>query len=113
MVALMAMGFGRNKEGDKTTIPAGEFKVYGSLVAVLPDFDFDAKCSVLSFDLVYMPVGKDAMNIANKGYAFDVDMRAAVRQARPGDCYVFTNIKAKCPGDEVGRPLASVTYMIK
>lgn len=101
-----------NIDGDDTMM-GSHMKACRTLVAVLPDFDFDAKCEVVSFELMYMQKNEDPLIIQNKGHVFQKETLEAVQHAKAGDCYVFTKIKAKCPGDEIGRTIESLTIRIR
>jgi hypothetical protein len=94
-------------------ISIGEFKAHGSLVAVLQDFDFDAKCVIVSFTLTRVAKQEDPASIENTGGAFRSTTQTLVNQANHGDVYYFDDIKARCPGDVAGRKIASLVFTIK
>ena len=38
---------------------------------------------------------------------------ASINKAKPGDRYLFEDIKARCPGDAAGRELSDMSFQIK
>jgi gliding motility-associated protein GldM len=101
---------GNNAGGEMGT---GEFKAQGGLLAVLKDFDFDARCTVQGFNFVYTPKREDPVVVTNGGAKYVEQAQRLVQRAKSGDSYAFENIKAKCPGDEAGRPLGSISFRIR
>jgi len=91
----------------------GEFKAQGGLGAFLDNFDFDATCVIQGFKLTYIPRRQDAITVQNNGARYGDAARRVVNQAKPGDIYLFTDIKARCPGDNTGRPINSLAIIIK
>lgn len=101
------------KETAMDVMQAAEFKIYNSLAAVLKDFDFNAKCSVQSFTLHYIPKREDAIELKSQGSFFSSRVRGAVQAAKRGDQYAFTNVKARCPGDIAARSVNGLVFQIK
>jgi len=99
-----------NKTGN---ITAAEFKAQLGLIAWLDDFDFDAKCTVDSYTLYYTARRKDPVMFNARGGTFKGMMNRVIKQAASGDQYTFTNIKVKCPGDIIGRPVNSLYFKIR
>lgn len=91
----------------------GEFKAQGGLGAFLDNFDFDAKCAIVGFTLVRVPKRQDAVREANDGARYNGKCRGLIDQAKPGDTYYFEDVKAKCPGDNAGRPINPLVFTIK
>lgn len=101
-------------ESNKTgNITAAEFKAQLGLIAWLDNFDFDAKCTVDSYTLYYTARRKDPVMLNAKGGRFKGMINRIIKQASSGDQYTFTNVKVKCPGDEVGRPANSLYFKIR
>lgn len=102
---------GKNK---KSVMGNGEFKAYKSLRAELQNFDFDARCTIKGFRLVYVEKRQDAIPNANRtGGKYDAKTQALVDRAKPGDRYFFENIKCTCPGDAAARDLGTIGITIK
>ncbi len=92
---------------------SGEFKAQGGLAAILENFDFDARCEIQGFELVYAPARQDVVPSINPGGRYNDKSQRLVQQAKPGDRYFFENVKARCPGDAAGRPINSLVFKIK
>jgi hypothetical protein len=84
-----------------------------SLIAVLESFDFDAKCSISSFNFTYLAKRQDPVVCLNIGGDFSSNVSSAIQKAQPGDTYYFDEVKARCPGDEAGRTINSLVIVIK
>ena len=91
----------------------GEFKAQGGVSAVLENFDFDARCEIIGFQLVRVAPRSDPEFATNGGARYSGDSRRIVDKARPGDRYFFENVKAKCPGDKAGREINSMVFNIR
>lgn len=94
-------------------VKSGAMRVQPGMYARLDNFDFDAKCSITSYKLVYASKRADPIEIYGTGGRFRDKALSAIRSARPGDSYFFTEIKAKCPGDEVSRSINSMAFHVK
>ena len=108
---LAAVGISYNKHGGY--IGNNEFKAHSELRAVLKDFDFNAECKIASFQLTREQKNKDPYSSNNSGQRFNDKTMRLVKKAKPGDNFYFDEIKAKCPGDDVGRKLPSIVFKIK
>jgi gliding motility-associated protein GldM len=95
------------------TMGNGEFKAQGGVGAFLDGFDFDAKCNIQGYNLVYVAKRQDPVEAVNKGGRYNDKSKRLVMKAKPGDIYYFDNVKARCPGDKVGRPINSMVFKIK
>lgn len=91
----------------------GEFKAQQGVGAFLDNFDFDAKCDIQGYNLVYVPKRQDPVESVNAGARYNDKSRRLVNQAKPGDIYYFENVKARCPGDRAGRTINSMVFKIK
>ncbi len=91
----------------------GEFKAQGGLIAWLDNFDFDARCDIAGFELVYVPKRQDPVPVINQGARFNDRAQQLVRRATPGDTYYLNNVRAKCPGDVASRKINSLVFRIK
>jgi len=95
------------------TMGNGEIKIYKGLRADLSGFDFDAKCNIVGYNLLYAAKRKDIVRVVNAGSAFSADAKRYIGKASPGDKFLFDNIKCKCPGDGAARPLGQMIVSIK
>jgi gliding motility-associated protein GldM len=95
------------------SIGNGTFKAVSGLVALLDNFDFDAKCQIQSFNFTYLAKRQDPVTYPNQGGSYNGNVSGAVQKAKPGDTFYFDEIKARCPGDDSGRPVNSLVFNIK
>lgn len=91
----------------------GEFKAQDGVLAILENFDFDARCAIAGFEIVRVPPRDDAIPANNKGPSYNGQARRLVNAAKPGDTYYFNNVRAKCPGDKVTREINQMVFKIK
>lgn len=95
------------------TMGNGTFRAQSGIFAELDNFDFDARCQIAGFTLVYAPPREDLQEAVNPGQAFTGQARAMVSQAKPGDTYYFNNVQAKCPGDNTPRKINPMVFKIR
>lgn len=91
----------------------GEFKAQGGVAAMLKNFDFDARCDVVGFELTRQAKRQDPQPAPNKGARFGQAASNLVKMAAPGDVYYFDNVKVKCPGDPAARTINSMVFKIR
>ena len=95
------------------TINAAEFKAQRGIIPHLENFDFEARCKIRGFEFARVPKNGDAQVYTNNGGAFDTRSKRMIEQASRGDLYYFSEIKCKCPGDEVNRNLNGIVFNIR
>ena len=98
---------------DDETVGNGTFKAQRGVIAELQGFDFDARCEIAGFTLIYAPKRKDPIPVTNPGAAFSSEARNLVNQAKPGDAYYFNNVRARCPGDRATRKINPLVFQIR
>jgi gliding motility-associated protein GldM len=91
---------------------SGEFKAQGGIIPALDNFDFDAKCDIIGFNLVRVPRRQDPEIAVNRSGSYIPDARRIIEKARPGDRFFFENIKCRCPGDPAARDIGTMTFVI-
>ncbi len=93
----------------------GEFKAQRALIPELQNFDFDARCQVLSFNLfrVPRPGTGDAVASSNEGGTYNSATQGLVSKASPQDRYFFEDVRVKCPGWPVGKNVGTVSFKIQ
>lgn len=101
---------GNSKGGQ---IRSNVFKSQTGLYAFLDNFDFEAKCNIAGYDLVYVPKREDAVLSQNPGGNFNTKSKNLVNRAKPGDIFYAQNIRAKCPGDAATRPIGTMVFNIQ
>jgi gliding motility-associated protein GldM len=89
------------------------FRAQRGVFAELRNFDFDARCNITGFQILYVPAREDALLATNAGGSFSGQAAALIGRAKPGDNYTFKNIRAKCPGDAAARNLGTMAFTIK
>lgn len=97
------------------TIRPGTMRAQGGIMARLDEsFQFDAKCSIQSYDLYYTPKRQDPIPILKqRGGKFAGKVKKAIAGAKVGDTYQFVGVKARCPGDQTGRPINPLSFTVK
>lgn len=94
-------------------IRANDFRSQAGLYAKLENFDFEAKCNIQGYTLVYAPRQGDVVPSVNPGGNYNDSSRKLISRAKAGDTYYIDNIKARCPGDGAGRPIGQMVFNIK
>jgi len=93
---------------------ASIFKTYTGVVSFFgQDFDFDIRCGIQSYEVIYQARLQDPIVMNNQGSSFSAEVQKVVQRAKAGDTYIFREIKARCPGDAAARSLPSLIVMVK
>lgn len=88
----------------------GSIQTNMGVVALLKDFDFDARFSVVSFQMVYCSKG-EIFKAESQGPLFNANMKAFVDRAKPKDIIFLDEIKVVGP-DNQPRKLGQVAFTI-
>ena len=99
----------QGRGGPATT---GQMMSFTGMLAILENFDFDARCSIQSYVLFRAPRREDPIQVNVSGFT-NPEAERICRMARPGDQYQFMEIKARCPGDAAARNLGSMGFVIR
>jgi len=91
----------------------GTFKAQGGVIAALDNFDFDARCEIAGFRLIYSAPRQDPVPVVNNGARFSGAAKNLINKAKPGDRYYFENVRARCPGDQASRKINSMVFEIR
>ncbi len=91
----------------------GQFRAQRGVIAVLENFDFDARCEIAGFRLVRIERRQDPQIADNAGASFGPEAQRLVDQASPGDRYFFENVRARCPGDAATRRINDMGFTIR
>ncbi len=103
---------------NSNSISSNQFRSFSSL----SDFTFpnnfkqdypDVSCNVASFTITKIGSRTDAVEVTNNGSNYSAASSQLITQAKPGDFYLFTNIKVSCSGDKANRSSNSLVYKIK
>ena len=93
------------------SVRAGTFKAQGGVVAILKDFDFEAKFKVLSYKVFYIKARQDPKSSDNTGASWSGTASGYVSSAAPGDKFIIDNVKVQGPDGAV-RTLPPIPYQI-
>jgi len=93
----------------------GEFKAQRALIPELQNFDFDARCQVVSFNLfrVPRPGTGDPVATTNNGGTYSAETQSLVSRASPQDRYFFEDVRVMCPGWPVSKNIGTVSFKIQ
>lgn len=95
------------------TLGNGVFKAQQAVFAELDNFDFEARCEIVGFTMIYAPPREDLREATNAGGIFTGTALELKNQAKPGDTYYFNNVRAKCPGDRDSRKVNPLVFKIR
>lgn len=99
-----------NKKGGN--IKVAEFKAHQGIIPLLEQFDFNARCNIVEFELVRVPKNDDVRVVNNKGGKYESEAKRLVDAAQIGDVFYFNRVKVKCPGDDHSRILNGMIFNI-
>ncbi len=105
------LGAGPERKGGKMI--AGMFKAQLGVAAILENFDFEARCSVISYDIVRVTKDSSPAIANNIGSRFTNEAKELIMLSKWGDIYYFNSIQARCPGDVTNRYLGSMAFEIR
>ncbi|BDS13898.1 GldM family protein [Aureispira anguillae] len=95
------------------TMKSGMFRAQPGLTTKADNMDMDISCQLQSYTLFYVCKRCDPIELKGEGALFRGMIRNVIDRAKPGDQYIFTNVKARCPGDKAGRRLSGLTFTIR
>jgi len=81
---------------DEGRMTKGEFDIQQAVLAYYDNFDFQANCKVVSYDMSYF-VGTTSGTKSVKGNSIDGDLKNIYKKLRRNDKVFFENIKAQGP----------------
>lgn len=90
-------------------VGTAQFKAQGGMIALLKDFVFDLRFEIVSFRMIYIAPRRDPEVVNVTGPVFSGQAQQIVRNAKPGDRFIFDEVRAVGP-DKVTRKLNAVTY---
>ncbi len=88
----------------------GAIKAQSGIVALLKDFDFDARFNVVSFQMVYSSKG-EIFKAEAQGPVFNANMKSFLDRAKPKDIIFIDEIKVVGP-DKQPRKLGQIAFTI-
>lgn len=97
----------------RNKISPGLFREQTMLTAICPNVPPAISFKVVSFDVAKKSAGKVVDVLSNNGPLFNDEIRRLMAKAKPGDTFVFENVKAKFDGEQVSRACGDVELQIK
>ncbi|MFK8160997.1 MAG: GldM family protein [Lewinella sp.] len=94
-------------------IPAIAFKAQRGLYALLEGYDICGKCNVISYEVVRVASGLGAEIISNNGGDWEPATAELIKKGQPGDRYIFTKIRYRCPGALVDQLAETLSFELK
>lgn len=82
-------------------VPSGTMKAQQGVMAVLQNFDFEAKFEVVSYEFSYVPKGGDVLSGTVNGAAFNGALNGYKNSCKKGDVFQFENVKVKGPDGQI------------
>ncbi len=79
----------------------------------IKNFDFDAECIIVGFEVTYLAMAEDPISRQNLGGEWNSGVLEWIKIAKPGDAYFFDDIRVKCPGDAEPRNVGGLAFKIK
>ncbi len=101
------------KANQDIKIGIGEFKAQRGLTAVVECCGFDAKCSLLNYEVIRVSKLNRAERNKNKGDSYDANTKIIIDHAASGDLYIFRKIFYRCPLAEKPQRLDDMTFEIE
>ena len=95
------------------SISAAELRAYNELTPVLENFDFEASCEILGYQVALARKSDDPIIKVNPGKRFSAEVKRAFESAKAGDRLFFDEINARCPGDSQSRSISGLVFQIK
>jgi len=99
------------------TLGLGLFKAQMGIVMILENFNFEAMCNTVDYNVTQ--IGWSAIDgkrfvktVKNTGVRFNPEAIELINDAWPGDIFIFSDITARCPGDEKNRKLNSLIFFM-
>jgi GldM C-terminal domain len=88
-------------------------KTAKGIQAVLPHFDFDAKCVIQSYEIKITPKQGESFQMQVSGGDFPEALKAKFDKLDEGTSVNITHVKARCPGDVAARVLSGINFVLR
>lgn len=96
------------------TVQLGKFKAQTGIRLAFEDTELNGKCELISFQIIHLINGYlNPKAVLNKGPKFGTDASRLMADAKPGDIFIFNDIKIKCPGESNERVLTPLIYFME
>ncbi len=103
------------KLGGKTSgrITKSELRGASGLSAHLENFDFDVRCVIVSYKLIYARSNATKLEKVSRNNRFTSDIKVLLHKAKQRDTYIFSDIKARCAGDKNLRKISPMVFTVR
>jgi beta-lactamase regulating signal transducer with metallopeptidase domain len=98
---------------NSSSISAEKMQQSKGLFIAMKNFDFDAECTVVGYEVTYLPLGEDPYSRMNQGGNWTSGVQDMIKLAKSGDTYFFDDIRVKCPGDAEPRNVGGLAFKIR
>jgi hypothetical protein len=105
--------FSQEIPAKKKALSLAALKEATSIKAVLPDFDFDAVCTVESYVVLVIPRRDDPVQYNVVGSDFPNIVKQRFKTLEAGTMVNIMNIKSRCPLDVAARDIGSLNFLVK
>lgn len=92
---------------------AEDFKAQMGISAPMSFRGICGHCKILGYEILRISSDHQKTRLLNKGGKFSTEAKAHIQRAEAGDFYHFTNVRARCPGDDLSRMLNPLVFEIK
>lgn len=89
------------------------FRKQGGVSLFMKNFDFEAKCDMVQYEVVRFTAEGTRESATNEGARFGEAALVLRDKAEAGDWYIFRNIEGNCPGDDSARKIQGFAVEIK
>ena len=103
------MKIGGYGAGTLEPVRTNVFKSQRGIHTQIKEVEVSGGCNVVSFELIRITSSEDARVIFNSGGSYELEAKRLIMAAQPGDRYIFTKIRYRCPGalvDQMGETLS-------
>jgi hypothetical protein len=97
--------------GSGSSLPAGVFRAQPGLTIEAEAAGYEPYCRVAFFEVTYLPKDGDPVVLENRGSRWTPEVRALINRARPGDRYLFEEVRLRCQWD-IEQRVIELSYLI-
>lgn len=109
-----SLGEGGQSLSSGGLISKGQLLANQGINALLKNFDFDAVCEVIGFEITIMPKGQNPIMLTIVGAKFSAGALQILEKLEgDGDAVFIDDIKVKCPGDINSRNIGGLAFKLK
>jgi hypothetical protein len=94
-------------------LSANSLKEAKGLQAILPNFDYDATCTIQSYKVHITPKNGVPVQYVVKGSTFPQNVAAHFQNIESGTTVLFSDIKARCEKDTISRDIGQLQFVVQ